>query len=221
MNMKKILGLALAIVVVATSFTGCDVVMGLIGGGEGNEGGATGKNSLVMEAEYTYMDDVAGAGISDGTSGLSMIYGNGTEDQKAMWSNGYYVGYMHNSNSVLTFEFNSSKATSATLTFSIGCELNDMVLTSGENLAVLVNGEEQFFTWSVSCSELDSAEFSKYILTNVQLVEGANTIQIKVLPQEPARGPLVDCVKVVASDSSVELSWEPKTDNPDRRDNEV
>ena len=223
MNMKKIIGLVLAIVVIATSFTGCELVNNFIGGGDNEGGGSTGKNSLLMEAEYTYMDEVAGAGISDGTSGLSMIYGQGTDAQKAKWSGGYYVGYMHNSNSVLTFEFNSSKATSATLTFSIGCELNDMVLTSGENLAILVNGAEQFFTWSVTCSELDSAEFFKYTLTGVQLAAGANKIEIKVLPQDPnpARGPLVDCIKVVASDSSVELNWSPKTDNPYRRDNEV
>ena len=218
MNMKKIIGLALAIVVVATSLTGCELVSGLLGGGAGNDGGtATGKSTLVMEAEYTKMDDVIGAGLSDNTSGLSMIYGDGTNDD---WSNGYFVGYMHNDRSVLTFEFKSSKATSATITFAIGCEYNDMVLQSGENIAILVNGVEQSFNWSVECSELSDAEFSNYYLNNIQLKEGDNKIEIKILPQDPKTyGPLVDCVKVVATDA--DLSWEPNEDNPYRRDNEV
>jgi hypothetical protein len=34
-------------------------------------------------------------------------------------------------------------------------------------------------------------------------------------------GLLLDCVKVVASDDTVELSWNALIDNPFRRDNEV
>lgn len=221
MNIKRIISLVLVAVTLVSvmSFTGCDLLDQILGN---QPEGPAGKNTLVMEAEYTFMDDVAGAGISDGTSGLSMIYGKGTDTQKEMWSNGYYVGYMHNSNTVLTFEFESSKATTATLTFAIGCELNNMVLTAGENLDILVNGEAQFFNWDVTKSEMDSAKFYNYVLNNVNLVEGKNTIEIKVLPQQPATfGPLVDCVKVVANDSAVELSWTARTDNPERRDNEV
>ena len=222
MNIKRIISLLLVAVTLVSvmSFTGCDLIDQILGGEQPD--GPTGKNTLLMEAEYTFMDDVAGAGISDGTSGLSMIYGKGSDDQKEMWSNGYYVGYMHNSNTVITFEFNSSKATTATLTFAIGCELNDMVLSAGENLDILVNGEQQIFTWSVEKSEMDTAKFYEYKLNNVQLKEGENKIEIKVLPQQPATfGPLLDCVKVVANDATVELSWEPKEDNPYRRDNEV
>lgn len=219
MNIKKIIGLALATVVVATSFTGCDVINSLIGGGDDNTNTPTGKNTLVMEAEYIDIDEVAGAGISNNNSGLSMIYGDGTDAQKEMWSGGYYVGYMHNDQTVLEFVFNSTKAATATITFAIGCELNDMTLNE-ENLAILVNGESQYIpNWFVECSEMDTAEFYNYTLNNVQLKEGENTIQIKVLPGDPTRGPLVDCVKVVATDT--ELSWTPHEDNPYRRDNEV
>lgn len=182
----------------------------------------SGQSTLLMEAEYTYMDNVTGAGLSSNNSGLSMIYGNGTEDQKAMWSNGYYVGYTHNSNTVITFEFEASKATNATLIFSIGCELYDKVFTAGENLDILLNGEHQFFNWFITCSAMDEAKFYEYKLSNINLAEGTNKIEIKVLPQNSIPlGPLVDYVKVVGVDSSVELSWKPYIDNPYRRDNEV
>jgi len=217
--MKKIISLMLAAVLLVSvmSFTGCDMLDEILGNTNGGDE-VTGKNALLMEAEYTYMDEVAGAGLSDGTSGLSMIYGKGTDAQKEMWSNGYYVGYMYNTNCVLTFEFNSSAATTATITFRLACEQKDLVLQSGENLDILVNGEAQYFNWSISCSEMDTAKFYNYTLSNVQLAEGANKIEIKVLS---AIGSLVDYVKVVASEATVELSWTPLTDNPDRRDNEV
>ena len=121
MNTKRIVSLALVAVMLVSvmSFTGCDMLDQLLGG---ISGGATGKNTLKMEAEYTDMDDVAGAGLSDNTSGLGMIYGSGSDAHKEMWSNGFYVGYMHNSNTVITFEFNSSVATSATITFRLASE---------------------------------------------------------------------------------------------------
>ena len=179
MNTKRIISLALAAVMLVSvmSFTGCDLLDQLLGDQTG--GGATGKNALTMEAEYTFMDDVAGAGLSDNTSGLSMIYGNGTEDQKAMWSNGYYVGYMYNTSTVLTFEFNSSAATTATITFALACEQNDLVLTSGENVDILVNGESVYYApMSITCSEMHEAKFYTYTLSNVELVEGANKIEL-------------------------------------------
>ena len=218
--MKKIISIILAAVLLVSvmSLTSCDMLNEILGGTTSGGNTATGKNTLLMEAEYTYMDDVAGAGLSDNTSGLSMIYGNGTEDQKAMWSNGYYVGYMYNTSTVLTFEFNSSAATTATITFALACEQQDHVITSGGNMDILVNGEAQFFTWNIECSEMHEAKFYTYTLSNVELVEGANKIEIDIIK---GIGTLVDYVKVVASDATVELSWEPHEDNAYRRDNEV
>lgn len=214
MNTKRIISLALVAVMLVSvmSFTGCDILDQLLGS---IPGGSTGKNTLVMEAEYTYMDDVAGAGLSDNTSGLGMIYGNGTDAQKEMWSNGYYVGYMHNTNTLLTFEFNSSVAVTATITFRLACEKEDLVLESGENLDILVNGEAQYFQWNVTCSaEMSEAKFYDFTLT-VDLAEGANKIELDVLEKI---GALIDYVSVVAT---AELTWEPHEDNPYRRDNEV
>ena len=214
MNTKRIISLALAVVMLASvmSFTSCDILDQILGN---VTGGANGKNALLMEAEYTYMDNVAGAGLSDNTSGLGMIYGHGTDADKEMWSNGYYVGYMYNTNTVLTFEFESSAATTATITFRLACEQGDLVLQSGENVDILVNGEAQFFQWDIKASEMSNAKFYDYKLTDVELAEGANKIEIVVIEKV---GSLVDYVKVVASDASVELSWEPHTDNPTRRD---
>ena len=214
--MKKIISLMLAVVLVASvmSLTSCDMLNEILGGGATGGDTTTGKNTLLMEAEYTYMDDVAGAGLSDNTSGLSMIYGEATDAQKEMWSNGYYVGYMYNDNTKLTFKFNSSAATTATVYFRLACEQKDLVLTSGENVDILVNGEAQTFNFSITASEMSEAKFSDYRITGVNLAEGANKIEIKVLT---AVGSLVDYVKVVAGDATVELSWEPHEDNPSRR----
>ena len=214
--MKKIISiiLAAALLVSVMSLTGCDMLNKILGGTTSGGNTATGKNTLLMEAEYTYMDDVAGAGLSDNTSGLSMIYGEATEAQKEMWSSGYYVGYMYNTATVLTFEFESSAATTATLIFRLACEQKDLVLTSGENLDILVNGQAQTFNFSITKSEMSEAKFSDYRITGVNLAEGANKIEIKVLTPV---GSLVDYVKVVASNASVELSWNAREDNPSRR----
>lgn len=220
MNFKRIISLALATVTAVSvmSFSSCDVINQFIGNNGGDDLGGASNSTLVMEAEYTYLDDVAGAGISNNNSGLSMIYGDGTDAQKEMWSSGYYVGYTHNDKTVITFKFNSTKATSAVTTFMLGCELNDMTLNA-ENFAIVVNGEEQYIpNWFIKCSEMDTAKFYAFNL-NINLVEGENVIELKVLTGDPTRGPLVDCVKVNATDS--ELSWNPLADNPERRDNEV
>ena len=117
-------------------------------------------------------------------------------------------------NTVITFEFNSSVATSATITFRLASEEDGLVLRSSENLDVLVNGEAQYFQWSVEKSEMSEAKFFDFKLT-VDLAEGANKIEFKILEKN---GVLMDYVSVVAS---AELTWEPHEDNPYRRDNEV
>ena len=224
MNFKKIMGLTLAVVVLATSLTGCDLINQFLPSGD-NGGSSAGKNTLIMEAEYINIDNVAGAGISNNNSGLSMIYGNGSDAEKEMWSGGYYVGYTHNDQCVMEFKFTASKATTANISIDLGCELQDMVFDS-ESFAVEVNGVAQMYgNWDIQCSEMDKATFKTCRLAApVQLVEGENTITLKVLSNDiggegVTRGPLVDFVKVVATDA--ELSWEPCDDNPYRRDNEV
>lgn len=216
MNMKRIISLMLAVVVLASamSLTGCDMLNELLNGNTPGGNETTGKNSLLMEAEYTKMEGVAGAGLSDNTSGLSMIYGDATEAQKEMWSSGYYVGYMYNTETLLTFDFNSSAATKATITFTLACEQKDLTLQSGENVDILVNGEKQSFTWFITYSEMSEAKFASNYKLTVDLAEGANKIELDVITPV---GLLVDCVKVVASDATAELSWNALTDNPDRR----
>ena len=222
MKIKRIVGLMLALVMLATALTSCDIINKITGD---KDNGPSGKNSLTMEAEYTYLDDVAGAGISNNNSGLSMIYGNGTEEQKEMWSSGYYVGYTHNDQTVITFTFTASKATTANVVIMLGSELVDITLDS-ESFAVLVNGKEQHVpNWFIECSNMDAATFTACRLSApVDLVEGENTIVLKVLSNSLGgtnitRGPLIDCVTVTATDA--DLSWSAREDNPYRRDNEV
>lgn len=181
----------------------------------------------VMEAEYTDLDEVAGAGISNDSSGLSMIYGDGTAKQKEMWSNGYYVGYTHNAQTELTFVFNSSLATTANVVLMLGSELGDVTLNP-ENFSVLVNGEEQYYgAWSVAGSEMNTATFTTCELSSpVGLKAGENKIVLKVLPNTligggGTGGPLIDCIKVTTTHTSASLTWTPHKDNPERRDNEV
>lgn len=228
MKIKKNLGLVLA-TVTATSvlaFSGCDLLNSFLPGTSSTEE-PTGKNALTMEAEYIDIDDVAGAGISNNTSGLSMIYGDGTDAQKKIWSNGYYVGYTHNSTTELEFVFNSSKATTANITFMLGSEIGDITLNS-DSITILVNSEEQNLpNWWVAGSEMDTATFTACKLSSlVSLKEGENKIVFKVIANNLGgngitRGPHIDCVKVTATDTGTELSWTPHTDNPERRDNQV
>lgn len=226
MNIKRILSLAVAVAILASvmTFTGCDILNQFLG--DETEKPGAGVNTLVMEAEYIDIDDVAGAGISNNNSGLSMIYGDGTDAQKEMWSNGYYVGYTHNDNTVLEFVFNSTEATTANIVLMLGSELKDITLTP-ENFAVVVNGVDQVgYSWFIEYSDMSAAEFTSCRLSSaVNLVKGENKIVLKVLNNDlggadgATRGPLVDCIKVTATDA--ELSWTPHTDNPERRDSEV
>ena len=224
MNIKRIIALALAACTLASvlSFTGCDMIKGLLGG-EG-EGDPAGSSSLTMEAEYINIDDVKGAGISNNNSGLSMIYGNGTDAEKEMWSGGYYVGFTHNSQCVLEFVFNASKATTANIVIYIGFELVDTTMDP-ESIAIAVNDVDQFYSpIFVEQSPMDEATFVPLRFNAVSLKEGENKIAIKVLAndlggKDVTRGPLVDYVKVTSTDAK--LTWTPKTDNPERRDNEV
>ena len=224
MKIKKILGLVLATATAVSvmAFSGCELLNSFLGTPED----PTGANALTMEAEYTDIDEVAGAGISNNNSGLSMIYGDGTAAQKEMWSNGYYVGYTHNNQTELTFVFNSSVATTANVVLMLGSELGNVTLTS-ENFSVLVNGEDQYYgAWSVAGAEMDKATFTTCRLSRpVNLKAGENTIVLKVLDNDlksgSTGGPHIDCVKVTATDTSASLTWNPHTDNPERRDNEV
>lgn len=180
-----------------------------------------------MEAEYVDIDEVAGAGISNSIDGLNMIIGEGTKEQKKMWSNGYYVGYTHNSMTELEFVFNSSVATTAYVTFMLGSEIGDIILNS-DSIAVFVNGENQILpNWKVIGSKMKMARFTACKLPNpVALNEGENKIIFKVLANNlgghgATRGPYIDCVRVSTRDTFAELSWNPHVDNIQRRDGEV
>ena len=88
---------------------------------------AGGISTYVMEAEYINLDGIQGAGLSSDQGGVEMIYGEGTAEHKAKWSNGYYVGYTHSADLQLDFVFNSSSNNTANLVLRLGSELGDII----------------------------------------------------------------------------------------------
>ena len=226
MKLKKIFGLALAGVTAASmfSFAGCDVINSLLSGNGDNSGTTNNPgmtSEFVMEAEYINLDGVTGAGLSSNQEGVSMIYGDGTDAQKQMWSNGYYVGYTYTTNLQLDFVFTSDKVTTGTLVLMLGSELGDLSI-SDSDFAVLVNGEKQNFSgWFVENSaDMSQAKFSKCTLPGaINIKAGENTISLVILENKfkggsATGGPMIDCLKIT---SDAGLTWSPKTDNPDRR----
>lgn len=182
---------------------------------------AGGISTYVMEAEYINLDGIQGAGLSSDQGGVEMIYGEGTAEHKAKWSNGYYVGYTHSADLQLDFVFNSSSNNTANLVLRLGSELGDIILNS-TNFAVKVNGNAlNYGNLSIpnSGGEADMVCYDKPIAMPISILEGENTISLVVLENtfkygRETGGPCVDCIKIMTSS---ELTWEDKTDNPSRR----
>ncbi len=186
----------------------------------GKPGGNTpgGMNTLVIEAEYIELENVAGAGISSNQSGLEMIYGSGEQaDKDKGWSNGYYVGYTYTAECTMDFVFESDKDTTATISIRLGSELGNINLTPRE-FEVKLNGTVvNYGSWSVLDSQKDMSKvvFKDYtISSNANLVKGENKITVSVKQNDlrkPGVGaPLIDCVKVT---SDAKVTYNP-IDNP-------
>lgn len=217
MKLKKSLGVLIAGIACV-----CVGVALFIVGATADFSGPDGSTNLyVMEAEYINLDGVSGAGVSSDQSGVEMIYGDGTEAQKNMgWSNGYYVGYTYATNLTLTFTFNADTDSTATINLRLGSELGELLLDSS-TFAVKLNGEIiDYGNLSIANSSMESMVFEdKLVTTTAQLVAGENTLELVVLYNNfmnGARtgGPCVDCVKI---ETTANLTWTDKTDNPGRR----
>jgi hypothetical protein len=185
-------------------------------GGDGNTPG--GVQTYGMEAEYIDLDGVQGAGISSEAYGVSMIYGDGDqEDKDKGWSNGYYVGFTYAADLTLNFKFNAAAAGTATVMLRLGSELGNITLTP-DNFAVKVNGAAVAYTniFISNSSSMEVMAFSdKTVAANAQLVAGENTISLVVLQNtlknnSSTGGPTIDCIKIKTS--SV-LTWTDKTEN--------
>lgn len=204
MKSKKFLTLALSAMAMASvfAFSGCDFLP--------DDGGVTpgGKTEYVMEAEYIDLYNVSGAGISSNQSGLQMIYGSGSQAEKDKgWSNGYYIGFTHTSQCVLTFNFTADKADdAAVLVFRLGSELSRMTMTPND-VSITLNGKVMpygSFTINGSNGQMNEVQFKDYtVSSSASLVEGKNTVTLEVkdnnLRGNGVGGPMVDCLKVTSS----------------------
>lgn len=214
MKSKKLLTWLLAgtLLTGATALSGCDLF------GSATSGG---MQTYVMEAEYTNLDNVAGAGISSDQHGVEMIYGDGTQAQKDLgWSNGYFVGYTYATGVTLTFDFNAETAETATIILRLGSELGTLSLDPTVFEVRLNDAAIPYSTLSVTGSSIEEMRFEdKTVTTTATLKAGANKIEIVILKNTlmngtKTGGPCVDCIKV---ETKAKLTWTDKTDNPSRR----
>lgn len=176
--------------------------------------------TYTLEAEYINLDGIQGSGYSSEASGVDMIYGNGTDNEKRLgWSNGYYVSSLYKNDLQLDFKFTSDKSTTATIIVRVGSEIGDVIFDF-ESFEVQLNGDVMIYSsFSLENSEAATMKFvDKVITSNAILKEGENTISLVVRPNDlfgiKPGAPCIDCIKL-KSDSNI--SWNPKTDNPDRR----
>lgn len=181
---------------------------------------ATGKfETFTFEAEYVYLDEFMGAGISNSGEGVNNIYGEGSDDDKEKgWSNGYFLGNTYALNSI-TFEITSDKNTEGKLILRLASELGALALNNDE-FGVEVNGKEVEYSVTVANSSAGSYDFADYpISTAIYLNEGVNkvTLSIKENTLKDGNGigaPLIDCIRIT---TDAKLTWTPLTENPDNR----
>ena len=177
-----------------------------------------GSQVYVFEAEYVYLDEFNGAGISNSAEGVNNIYGEGTEaDIEKGYSNGYFLGNTYAANQI-DFVIESDAKTTGKLTLRLASELGDLSLNN-DVFGVEVNGEAVDYSIIVQNSSSGSYDFSDYTLnTSINLVEGENTVSL-IIKENTLQGgnrtgaPLIDCIKIA---TEATLTWEPLLDNPDR-----
>ncbi len=178
-----------------------------------------GTETYTFEAEYVYLDDFMGAGISNSGEGVNNIYGEGSDEDKAKgWSNGYFLGNTYAVNSI-TFEITSDRNAEGKLILRLASELGALALNN-EVFGIAVNGKEVDYSFTVANSAAGSYDFADYLVAaEINLAEGVNeiTLSIKENTLKDGNGigaPLIDCIKIT---TEAGLSWNPLTDNPDNR----
>lgn len=145
---------------------------------EENKDGETGGDKATLykfEAEYTYLNDVVGGGISGAASGLNMI------QESSDASEGYYVGSTHSTSCVITYKITAEAACTATLRIIAANELSAMTI-SKNTLEIKVNGTEVSYTSFTVPKEVKQSgkTFKAYKIGDISLVAGENTITLQV-----------------------------------------
>lgn len=182
--------------------------LGGIAFAEETETEAAADDAYVFEAEYTFMDDVVGGGISGAAAGLNMIAEN------ADASNSFYVGSTHSTKCILTWEITSDQDTTATLRMVLANELSAMKLNP-ETLIITVNDEVLEYDEVELPAETKTVgkTFNQFKLGDIELKEGVNTITFQVGENEycngASGGPLFDCIKLT-SDAELTMTEYPE-----------
>lgn len=219
MRNNKLISVLLIAVLVASVFmlNSCDLIFG------NEQPSGNGTSTYTLEAEYIDLNDIQGAGESSSQGGVQMIYGNGDSDKSKGWSEGYYVGYTYVANLKLDFVFQSDADAKATIVLRLGSELGNILLTP-DLFEVQLNGETVPYS-SLSLNGGTSLEDMKFydlvVNTNANVKSGENTLSLivrdnKLVAGERVGAPCIDCVKIT---TSANITWNPKTDNPDNRGN--
>ena len=186
--MKKIAALLLALCLLASAASAL----------------AADVTNYFFEAEYTYMKDVVGGGISGAAAGLNMIVEN------ADAHNEFFVGSIHSEKTILTFVITADADCAATLRVRLGNELSAMKLNP-EILIVKVNGELFEYEEFELPAEVKAVgrTFTNFVLGDIALKEGENTITFQVGPNEYCNGatggPLFDCI-ILSTEAGLEMT---------------
>ena len=184
-------------------------------------------NTFVMEAEYVDFTGLEGAALSGDAAGAKMIYGYGTDDEKAKgWSNGYFVGYTHKEGLKFAFNFTSDRAVkNATIILRLGNEWGVGGITfDPDSFEIKLNDTvidyNGIYLETFAVNEMHFED--KTITTKANIKEGANVLTLEVLENELANsrttGPMIDCVKIVAK---ANFDWTPITGNPASREEDI
>lgn len=224
MKLKKTftaLLLALTAVTAGTLFTACDDNNADGPGEKPDKPSGGGISTYTIEAEYVDLENVTGSGLSSDQSGVEMIYGDGTDAQKALgWSGGYYVGYTYTAECEIEFIFNSDKETTGTVVIRLGSEIGDIMLTPSA-LALTLNGSAlNYGSLSVQNSpSMAEMKFKDYTVgVNAKILKGENKLVFSVksnkLRGSQTGGPTVDCVKIT---TDANITYDAKTGNPGLR----
>lgn len=152
------------------------------------------NRSFIYEAEHTNLFGVSGAGASGGGAQREMVIPEGDA------SGGRVVGYTY-SEVTLTFLVWADIAASSDLYIRLSSDAGSITLDPG-TFEVKVNNLALDFDDLFIYSD-DTRPFTEFKLGKINLVEGLNTITVKVFDESP-NGVLVDYLKF---NTSAILTW--------------
>lgn len=188
------------------------------------------SKQYIFEAEMLDFSDFFGWGFSGNATGTDAILQD--IDGSAGASNGYFVTYLYGYGVTLTFEIDSDRAIpDVELVLRLSGEIKDFFIQSTLSpggspdeepvYTVKVNGvpiqyEEIYFNGVPGQNEGIIMPFEDFVIANIDLVEGKNTIEL-ITDNSLGMGgtmwstaPMVDCIKLT---TYANLTWDPVEGN--------